>query len=134
MDPATLATAVTSLLAPYLAKAGGAILERAPDALPDQVAHLWNTVTGHFEGKPAAAAAATDLAKNASDEDQQAAFALQLKMALKNDPDFAAAVQDLVKKAGGESQGGHNVTITTGNVTGSAIVFGNNNSTDIKSG
>ncbi len=134
MDPATLATAVTSLLAPYLAKAGGAILERATDALPDQVAHLWNAVTSHFEGKPAAAAAATDLAKNASDEDQQAAFALQLKMALKNDPDFAAAVQDLVKKAGGESEGGHNVTITTGNVTGSAIVFGNNNSTDIKSG
>lgn len=132
MDPATLATAVTSLLAPYLAKAGGAILERATNALPDQVAHLWNAVTKHFEGKPAAAAAATDLAQNASDEDQQAAFALQLKMALKNDPEFAAAVQDLVKKAGGEPEGGHNVTFTAGNITGSAVIVGNNNRTDVK--
>lgn len=127
MDPATLATAVTSLLAPYLAKAGGAILDRAAAGLPDAVSHLWDSVTKHFEGKPAAAAAATDLAKNASDEDQQAAFALQLKMALKNDPEFASALEDLVKKAGGEPQGGHNVTITTGNITGRSIIVGSNN-------
>ncbi len=127
MDPATLATAVTGLLAPYLAKAGGAILDRAAAGLPDAVSHLWDSVTKHFEGKPAAAAAATDLAKNASDEDQQAAFALQLKMALKNDPEFASAVEDLVKKAGGDAQGSHNVTFTTGNISGSSIVVGDNN-------
>ncbi len=127
MDPATLATAVTGLLAPYLAKAGGAILDRAAAGLPDAVSHLWDSITKHFEGKPAAAAAATDLAKNASDEDQQAAFALQLKMALKNDPEFASALEDLVKKAGGEPQGGHNVTFTTGNISGSSIVVGDNN-------
>ncbi len=127
MDPATLATAVTGILAPYLAKAGGAILDRAAAGLPDAVSHLWDSVTKHFEGKPAAAAAATDLAKNASDEDQQAAFALQLKMALKNDPEFASAVEDLVKKAGGEPQGSHNVTFTTGNISGSSIVVGDNN-------
>ena len=133
MDPAMLATAVTTVLAPYLAKAGGAILDRATAALPDAVSNLWNTITKHFEGKPAAAAA-TDLAQKPSDEDQQALFAAQLKIALKNDPDFAAAVEDLVKKASPEQQGGHNVSVTTGNVTGSAIVFGNNNSTNIKSG
>ena len=131
MDPAMLATAVTSLLAPYLAKAGGAILDRATAALPDAVAHLWDTVTKHFEGKPAAAAAA-DLAQKPSDEDQQALFALQLKMALKNDPDFAAAVEELVKKASPEQQGGHNVTI--GNVSGSSVIFGNNNTTNFKGG
>ncbi len=127
MDPAFLATTVTSFLAPYLAKAGTAVLDRATAALPDAAAHLWDTLTQHFEGKPAAAAAATDLAKNASDEDQQAAFALQLKMAIKNDPEFAAAIQDLMKKSGAEQEGGHNVTITTGNVTGSSFVVGNNN-------
>jgi hypothetical protein len=131
MDPAMLATAVTSLLAPYLAKAGGAILDRATDALPDAAAHLWDAVTKHFEGKPAAAAAA-DLAQKPSDADQQALFALQLKMALKNDPDFAAAVEDLFKKASPEQQGGHNVTI--GDVSGSAVVFGNNNTTNFKGG
>ncbi len=127
MDPAFLATSVTSLLAPYLAKAGTAILDRAAAGLPDAAAHLWDTITKHFEGKPAAAAAASDLVQNASDEDQQAAFALQLKMAIKNDPDFAAAIQELLKKAGGDSQGGHNVTISTGNVSGSSFVVGNNN-------
>ncbi len=134
MDPATLAITVTSFLAPYLAKAGGAILDRATAALPDEASHLWDAITQHFQGKPAAAAAATDLVQNASDEDQQAAFALQLKMALKNDPDFAAAVEDLVKKASTGQQGGQNISVTTGNVTGSAIVFGNNNSTNVKSG
>ena len=132
MDPAMLATAVTSLLAPYLAKAGGAILDRASAALPDEAAHLWNAITSKFADKPAAAAAATELVQKPSDEDQQALFALQLKMALKNDPDFAAAVEDLVKKATPEQSGGHNVAI--GSVTGSAVVFGNNNSTNFKSG
>jgi hypothetical protein len=128
MDPSMLATAVTSLLAPYLAKAGGAILDRATAALPDAAANLWNTVTKHFEGKPAAAAA-SDLAQKPSDEDQQALFAAQLKIALKNDPDFAAAVEELLKKASPEQQGGHNVTITTGNIagnTGSSIAIGTN--------
>jgi hypothetical protein len=131
MDPATLATAVTSLLAPYLAKAGGAILDRAAAGLPDAVAHLWDKITKRFEGQPAAAGAAAEMANNASDEDKQAAFALQLKMALKEDPEFAAAVEDLVKKAAPEGAG-HNVTFTSGNISGSSIVFGNNN--DVKSG
>ena len=134
MDPAMLATAVTTVLAPYLAKAGGAILDRATAALPDAAANLWGTITHHFESKPAAAAVTTELVQQPSDEDKRAAFELQLKMALKDDPDFAAAVEDLVKKASPEQQGGHNVSVTTGNVTGSAIVFGNNNSTNIKSG
>ncbi len=134
MDPATLALTVTSFLAPYLAKAGGAILDRATAAAPGEVAHLWDAVTKHFEGKPAAAAAATELVQQPSDEDQQAAFALQLKMALKNDPDFAAALEDLIKKANPQPQGGQNITVTTGTVSGSAIVFGNNNSTNVKSG
>jgi hypothetical protein len=116
MDPAALALTVTNLLAPYLAKAGGAILDRATAGLPDAVSHLWDAVTKHFEGKPAAAGAATELAKNASDQDLQDAFQLQLKMALKNDPEFARGVQELVKQAGGDT------------ITNTATVTGNGNS------
>src|SRR5512142_1367855 len=76
MDPATLALSGTSFLAPYLAKAGGAILDRATAALPDEAGHLWDAITKHFASKPAAAAAATELVQQPSDEDQQAAFAL----------------------------------------------------------
>jgi hypothetical protein len=132
MDPAALALTATNLLAPYLAKAGGAILDRAAAGLPDAVFHLWDTVTRHFEGKPAAAGAATDLAKKPSDQDLQAAFQLQLKMALKNDPEFASAVQGLVKEAGGNTDNSTHISINTGSVTGSAFVIGNNN--DVKSG
>jgi hypothetical protein len=132
MDPAMLAAAVTSFLAPYLAKAGTAVLDRATAALPDAAANLWNTITHHFESKPAAAAVTTELVQQPSDEDKQAAFNLQLKMALKSDPDFAAAVEGLIKQAAPEQQGGHNVTI--GNVSGSSVVFGNNNTSNFKSG
>ncbi len=132
MDPAALAVTVTSMLAPYLAKAGSAVLDRAAAGLPDAVSHLWDAIIKHFEGKPAAAGAATDLAKNASDQDLQDAFQLQLKMALKNDPDFASAVQDLVKQAGGNTDNSTHININTGNVTGSAFVVGNNN--QVKSG
>ena len=135
MDPALLATTVTSFLAPYLAKAGGAILDRATAGLPDAVSHLWDTITKHFEGNPAAAGAATDLAQNASDQDRLDAFALQLKMALKNDEQFAAQLEELVKKAGGDTGGGHNTTITVGNISnisGGNTVVGTGN--DVKSG
>lgn len=124
MDPATLAASVTGLLAPYLAKAGGAILDRAAAGLPEAATKLWDTITKHFEGKPAAAGAATDLASNASDQDRQEAFQLQLKMALKNDPEFASAVQELVKNAGGNTDN----SIHIGNVTSSGVAIGNNNS------
>ena len=134
MDPAMLAAAATSFLAPYLAKAGGAVLDRATAALPDAAANLWNTVTHHFEGKPAAAAVTTELAQQPSDEDKLAAFTLQLKMALKNDPEFAATVEELVKKAAPEQQGGQTITFTSGNISGSGVVIGNNNSTNVKSG
>ncbi len=128
MDPALLATTVTSLLAPYLAKAGGAILDRAAAGAPDAAAHLWEAVTKHFEGKPAGAAVAADLAQKPTDQDQQELFAAQLKVALKNDPEFAAAIQELAKKAGA-SEGSTNITITTGDIsgnTGSSIAIGTN--------
>ncbi len=129
MDPATLAAAVTSLLVPFLAKAGSAIVDHAASALPGAAANLSVLVTKYLETKPAAAAIVTDLVKNPSDQDQQAAFALQLKMALKNDPEFAAAVEDMVKKATADQPGGHNVTVTTGNISGvsdSSIAIGSN--------
>ncbi len=132
MDPAMLATTVTSLLAPYLAKAGGAILDRAAAQLPDAASRLWDAISKRFEGNPTAAGAAADLVKNASDQDRQDSFTLQLKMALKEDKEFASALQELVKQVGDDSGGISHINIKTGNVSGSAFVIGNNN--DVKSG
>ena len=63
MDPATLAAAATSLLIPFLAKAGGAIVDHAASALPEAAANLSIMITKHFEARPAAAATVTDLVK-----------------------------------------------------------------------
>ncbi len=128
MDPATLAATVTSLLAPYLAKAGGAVLDRAAAAVPDALSRLWQTVTKRFESKPAASGAADDLAGHADDKDRQDAFALQLKMLLEEDREFAAALLEQVKELQGDNIGNiGQVNIKTGNVSGSTFVIGNNN-------
>ncbi len=128
MDPATLAATVTSLLAPYLAKAGGAVLDHAAAAVPDALARLWQTVTKRFEGKPAASGAAADLAAHADNQDRQDAFALQLKMMLEEDREFATALLEQVKELQGDNIGNiGQVNIKTGNVSGSTFVIGNNN-------
>jgi hypothetical protein len=134
MDPATLAATVTAFLTPILAKAGGAILDSAAAGIPDAVGgiatRLWTTIRKRFEGNPAATGAAADLAKDASDKDKQDAFQLQLKMALKEDREFAEALLALVKEAGGTDNIG-DVSIKTGDISHSAIVIGNDN--DVKS-
>ncbi len=134
MDPATLAATVTAFLAPYLAKAGGALLEGAATGLPDAVGRLatrlWDSISKRFEGNPAASGAANDLAKNPADGDKQEAFRVQLKMALKDDKEFAEAVLALVKEADSEAAGIGDISVKTGDVSHSAIVIGNNN--DVK--
>ncbi len=99
MDPTTLATTATALLAPYLVKALGKAAEKMGEALPAQVGKVWTTITDKFKGKPAAEETAHDLAAQPDDADRQAAFRLQLKKALEQDPAFAAELGQLVVTA-----------------------------------
>src|SRR5512135_3090072 len=99
MDPATLAASVTALLGPYLAKAGTTLAAEAVKRLPDALGGLWKAVAQRFQHKPAAEAAANDLTAKPDDEDNQAAFALQLKKMLKEDPTFLEEIADLHEKA-----------------------------------
>jgi hypothetical protein len=145
MDPITLATTVTALVAPYLAKLGEAAMEEAGAKLPAAVGKLWDAISSRFKGNPAAAGAADDLAQKADDTDNQEAFTLQLKKALK-DEEFARALQDLLKaaqeQAKKESQGsitntGDGAVATNGSIgvgkiqvggdLSGNIVIGNNN-------
>lgn len=136
MDPATLATSVTALLVPYLAKAGASVADEALRHLPEAVGGLWQAVSERFKAKPAAEAAANDLTAEAEDVDNQELFELQLKKLLKDDPDFAAEVTGLLEKAqagmsgaiatgGGVAAGAGGVAIG-GSVSGN-IVIGNQN-------
>ena len=99
VDPITLATAATTLLAPYIAKAGEKAFEKIGEQLPDKIGSVWNAIANRFKDKPAAADAANDLAKNAEDTDNQEAFALQLRKTLKEDENFANLLSDLIEKA-----------------------------------
>lgn len=133
MDPATLATTVTTFLVPYLTKFGENLAE-------DTGKKLWEAITGKLREKPAGAGTATEFAEDAEDPDNQEAFALQLKKALREDPDFAKMVADLVDQArsGGITNTGSGSVATNGSISvagiqisgdaNGAIIIGNDNS------
>jgi hypothetical protein len=143
MDPVTLAAAATSILLPYLAKAGKIILEDVAKQLPDTAGKLWDKISEKFAAKPAAQGAAQDLVGKPDDKDNQEAFELQVRKMLKEDPAFAEEFSTLVDKAqkesislqgsgavathGGVAAGQGGVAIQ-GNVQGN-IVLGNNATT-----
>ena len=99
MDPAVLASTVTGLLAPLLAKMGESMMEEVGAKLPEKIGKLWGAITHRFQGNPSASSTASDLAKNAEDTDNQEAFALQLRKVLKGDEDFAHLLTDLLEEA-----------------------------------
>lgn len=142
MDPVTLASTATSLLAPYLVKVGETLASEASKKLPDQIGKLWDLIYGRIKDKPASEAAANDLTAQAGDPDNQEAFALQLKRVLKDDPAFAGEIEKLLDSAqpatgtantgSGAAASGHGVAAGAGGIAiggnvGGSVVFGNNN-------
>jgi hypothetical protein len=121
MDPATLATAATSFLIPYLTKIGENIAESAGKI-------LWDTITDKFKDKPAAAGAASEFVENTDNPDNQEAFTLQLKKVLKDDPEFAQEIARLVSKlessSGGISNTGSGTVATEGSIATGGIQTG----------
>ena len=138
IDPAALAGTVTNLLAPFLAKTREAEMENKRTELPDKVGRLWKAISTRFEGNLAASGIAGDLAANAQDEDNQEAFAIQLKKALKEDASFVMMLTDLLDEAqAGIKNEGNGAVATQGGIavneiqvsgdfTGN-ITIGNNN-------
>jgi hypothetical protein len=138
MDPTTLAVTATTLLAPYLAKLGESFIEEAGARLPDKVGKVWEMIIARFKGNPTASSVANDLVKKADDTDNQEAFALQLKKSLKEDEEFASALQAMLKEAQGQiSNVGDGAVATNGSIgvgkieiggdLSGNIVVGNNN-------
>ena len=103
MDPAALAQTVTTLLAPFLVKMGESMVTEVGAKLPEKLGKLWGAIANRFQGNPSAAGAASDLAQNAEDPDNQEAFALQLRKMLKGDDEFAYQLTDLLEDARKES-------------------------------
>ena len=114
MDPITLATAATSLLAPYLKKAGEKALDKIAEQLPDTVGKVWNAISNKSSN---ITEAASDLAKNPDDTDNEVFFKKQLQKALEKDQDFASQLTDLMENVKGDSKI---------NIGGDGVVAGNN--------
>jgi hypothetical protein len=121
MDPVTLATAATTLLAPFISKVGEKTLDKIAEQLPEKLGEIWNGIWDRIKEKPAAADAANDLVANADDEGNQQTFIVQLRKALEKDESFTKQLTDLVEKAKSDS---------TINVGGDGVVA-NNNSTAV---
>lgn len=147
VDPLTLATTATSLLAPYISKVGEKALEKLGEQLPEKVGAVWNGIWNRIKEKPAAADAANDLVTDAEDEGNQQIFTTQLKKALEKDENFASLLADLIEKAKSEASKapvGDQITATAtnnsvavgkvsigGNMDGN-FVIGNNNQVNNK--
>ena len=107
MDPVSLATTVTSFLIPYLSKIGENFAE-------DAGKKLWDTIAEKFKDKPAAEGAAQELMVKADDPDNQEAFTLQLKKALRDDPEFAEEIASLLTKSTGSITNTNGAVATNG--------------------
>jgi hypothetical protein len=130
MDPITLATAATTLLAPYISKVGEKVMDKIAEQLPEKIGAVWNAIQDRlFKDKPLVAAAASDLVKNAEDIDNQESFARELRKALKDlkdDEGFASQLTDLIEQAKSEagiSNVGDGVVATNGGI-GNAFKVG----------
>jgi len=117
MDPITLATAATSLLAPFIKKAGAAALDKIAEQLPDTVGRVWNALSN----KSNITEAASDLAQNPDDADNEVFFKKQLQKAFEKDQEFASLLTDLIEKAKSDP---------SINIGGDGVVA-NNNSTAV---
>jgi len=102
VDPISIPLIVTgtwTVLKPFVKKAGGKLLDRAGELLPEAVGKVWDTVKAKMESKPETADLPAEVAKAPDDEDAQAAFRYQLKKLLENDETFAKQLDALVKEA-----------------------------------
>jgi len=138
MDPVSLAPAVVTVLAPYLAKAGVKLADSLAENAPEYAGKLWTAIMEKFREKPAAEEAAHDLLENPADADNQAAFRKELRKAAESDPNWLALLADLLAKAQAETaqqvkvSGDNNIVINVGGNAQGNIVVGSNNTVNSK--
>lgn len=130
MDPITLAAAASSILAPFIKKAGAAAMDKLAESLPDTVGKMWNAISNKSESVKDAAG---DLAKNPDDADNEVFLKKQLQKALEKDQEFASLLTELVEKAkseAGDTVGGDKISVSANNsstAVGKISVGGNVN-------
>ena len=115
MDPISIPLLVTgtwTVLEPFIKKAGGKLLEKASEYLPDAVGKVWNAVKEKMESKPETASIPADLANKPDNTAVQGAFQYQLEKLLENDEAFKQQLDALVKEAKNVSVTNMSATLT----------------------
>ena len=103
MDPGIISTTVEATwtaLQPYLPVLATKAVEKVGSELPAAVGKLWSGLRAKFDTRPPAKEALVDMLKNPDDSDLQAAFRVQLKKILENEPAFVEELMGLVKETG----------------------------------
>jgi len=124
MDPVTIQVAASGALAvlhPYFVKAAGKAAEEVGKQLPAAAGKLWVAIRKKLDVKTTSHEAVDDITKHPDDPDIQAAFRVQIRKLLEEDPIFAEQFQELVEKAQQEATGYHAEAHK-----GSAVAQGNN--------
>jgi hypothetical protein len=102
MEPiaiSVLTTTVLTLIQPHLNTIATKSAEKIGELVPETISRLWERMMDKFATKPTAQETTEDLLKSPDDSDVQAAFRVQLKKALAEDPAFADELKGLVEKA-----------------------------------
>jgi len=131
MDSEELAKVVSALLVPTLPylirgarQAGTTIREEASK----QAQRLWAVVKPKIDETPSGSSAAADVADAPEDLDAQAAFRLQLRKLLAQDPAFLEELSQVWRETGqAAGRGGKRVVTVGGGVSSSAVVAGDSN-------
>lgn len=107
----------------------GSLWQPSAETAPAPVKQLWSLILARFQGRLAAEGAVQELSSDAEDPDNREAFVIQLKKAMRENPEFAeqllATIREIQKKERGGSPGG--VLINVGGNVGGSIVLGNDN-------
>lgn len=106
------------------------LLWKAPqNDSPATIREMWETIQNQFAGRPAAQGALEDWQADADDPDNQEAFAIQLKKALREDGPFATRLAGLVEEERKRTQSDKpaGINIQVGGNVGGSIVIGNQN-------
>lgn len=107
----------------------GSLWQPSGETAPPLVKRLWSLILARFQGRLAAEGAVQDLSSDAEDPDNREAFIIQLKKAMRENPEFAeellATIREIQKSGKSGSAGG--VLINVGGNVGGSIVLGDNN-------
>ena len=126
MDPILLATAITTLLTPFIKKIGDKALDKLAQQVPEVISKIWETISSRATS---ASDAAVDLARSPDDTENEVFFKKQLQKALEKDAVLASELTKLLERAKTESRisaVGNGVVANNNSVSVGKISIGGN--------